>query len=187
MEIGSATFAQIGPLAPRAQGGSVADGRREAAAGRSPAEARQIAELRRIDQRVRAHEFAHLSAGAGVVTGGARYQYTVGPDGVRYATGGDVPIDGSPGRTPEETLIKAQTIRRAALAPVDPSPTDRRVASQAAAMEAAARAEIQALAREEAASAEGDVRAADADDSRLTLYRTVENGGGGRGSFQATA
>lgn len=186
MEIGSATFAQIGPLAPRGQGGLRADARQDENSGQSAAEARQIAELRRIDQRVRAHEFAHLSAGAGVVSGGARYQYTVGPDGQRYAVGGEVPIDGSPGRTPEDTLIKAQTIRRAALAPVDPSSTDRRVAAQAAAMEAEARAELQALAREEAASASGGL-ASTGEDSRLSLYRAVESGESAPSILQASA
>lgn len=182
MEIGSTSFAPIGPSATGGQGGLRADGRGAEATGQTPAEARQIAELRRVDQRVRAHEFAHLSAGSGVVAGGARYQYTVGPDGRRYAVAGEVPIDGSPGRTPEETLIKAQTIRRAALAPVDPSTTDRRVAAQAAAMEAEARAEIRALAREEAASESGA-----GGDARLSLYRAVEAGDTAPASFQASA
>ncbi|HEY5764248.1 MAG TPA: putative metalloprotease CJM1_0395 family protein [Rhodocyclaceae bacterium] len=186
MEIGSATFARIGPLAPQERGGLRADARQTEATGQTPAEARQIAELRRIDQRVRAHEFAHLSAGAGVVSGGARYQYTVGPDGQRYATGGEVPIDGSPGRTPEETLAKAQKIRRAALAPVDPSNTDRRVAAQAAAMEAEARAQIQTLAREEA-TAGSEVSQTSDDDGRLSLYRAVETGENAPATFQASA
>ncbi|NRA58083.1 MAG: hypothetical protein HRU13_08245, partial [Phycisphaerales bacterium] len=46
------------------------------------------------------------------------------------------------GRTPEETVQKAQAIRRAALAPADPSSTDRSVAAKASRMEAAARQAI---------------------------------------------
>ena len=47
---------------------------------------------------------------------------STGPDGQRYAIGGEVPIDLSavPGN-PQATLQKALTIRRAALAPTDPS------------------------------------------------------------------
>ncbi|MGD8781495.1 MAG: putative metalloprotease CJM1_0395 family protein [Ignavibacteria bacterium] len=43
---------------------------------------------------------------------------------------------------PEATIKKAQQIRRAALAPSEPSSQDRSVANQAAAMEAKARAEL---------------------------------------------
>jgi hypothetical protein len=85
---------------------------------------------------------AHLSAGSGVVTGGPSFGYRRGPDGQNYAVSGEVPIDASPGRTPEETIAKAQAIRSAALAPADPSPQDRAVAARASQMEATARAEL---------------------------------------------
>lgn len=111
-------------------------------AGLSEAEQRQVDDLKAIDRRVRAHELAHLSGGAGVVTGGPSFGYRRGPDGQNYAVSGEVPIDTSPGRTPEETIAKAQAIRRAALAPADPSPQDRAVAARASQMEATARAEL---------------------------------------------
>ena len=76
--------------------------------------------------------------------GGARFSYERGPDGRMYAVGGEVSIDVSPGRTPEETIQKAQAIRRAALSPADPSSQDRAVASKAAAMEADARRQMAA-------------------------------------------
>ncbi|MCI7076894.1 putative metalloprotease CJM1_0395 family protein, partial [Campylobacter sp.] len=55
---------------------------------------------------------------------------------------GEVGISTSEGNTPQESLNKAQTIRRAALAPADPSPQDLKVAAQAASMEMSARAQI---------------------------------------------
>ncbi len=51
--------------------------------------------------------------------------------------------------------MKAQAIRRAALAPADPSSQDRRVAAQASSMETAARSEI-AEERQEAADEAGE-------------------------------
>ena len=57
--------------------------------------------------------------------------------------GGEVNIDSSPVRdNPEATVRKSQVVKRAALAPANPSPQDRRVASQAARMESKARGEI---------------------------------------------
>ena len=54
----------------------------------------------------------------------------------------EVSIDVSPGRTPEETIPKAQHIRATALAPADPSPQDRSVAATASRMEGEARIEL---------------------------------------------
>lgn len=104
----------------------------------------QILELKATDQKVRAHEMAHISAGTGVVTGGAAFSYTKGPDGKLYAVGGEVQIDTSevPG-DPEATIRKAEAIQRAALAPADPSAQDRAVAARAAMMAAQARMELQ--------------------------------------------
>ena len=104
---------------------------------------RQVQALKDRDLEVRNHEQAHLSAAGGIAVSGAHFQYTTGPDGRRYATGGDVSIDISavPG-DPEATLRKAETIRRAAMAPAEPSGQDYRVASKAAAMAARATTEL---------------------------------------------
>ena len=80
----------------------------------------RAAEIRKLaarDREVRAHEQAHLAAAGRYAAGGASYQFTTGPDGRPYATGGEVPIDVSkvPG-DPDATLVKAQAVRRAALA-----------------------------------------------------------------------
>lgn len=104
---------------------------------------RKVEELKKTDANVRAHEAAHISAGGGLVRGGASYDYQSGPDGQRYAVAGEVSIDTSPVRgNPQATLAKAQRIRQAALAPADPSSQDRSVAAQASQMAAEASMEL---------------------------------------------
>lgn len=104
---------------------------------------RRVEELKKTDANVKAHEGAHMSAGGGLVRGGASYEYTTGPDGQRYAVAGEVSIDTSPVRgNPQATLAKAQRIRQAALAPADPSSQDRSVAAQAGQMAAEASMEL---------------------------------------------
>ncbi len=109
----------------------------------------QINELSARDREVRAHEQAHVAVG-GRYAGAATYQYERGPNGVNYAVGGEVSIDTGRAGTPEETIQKAQVIRRAALAPADPSPQDRNVAAQASRLEAEARRELAIQNAEEA-------------------------------------
>ena len=99
-------------------------------------------QLKARDREVRAHEMAHLAAAGGLATSGASFTYQRGPDGVSYATAGEVKIDVSRGDTPEDTLRRAQIIRAAALAPAEPSGQDRLVAAKATQMEAEARAEL---------------------------------------------
>ena len=105
---------------------------------------KEIQALKDRDREVRIHEQAHLSAAGGIAVSGAKFQFVTGPDGQRYATGGEVSIDTSavPG-DPQATLRKAESIRRAAMAPAQPSSQDYSVASKAAAM--ANRASIELL------------------------------------------
>lgn len=110
----------------------------------SEEESKELESLKARDREVRDHEQAHLAAAGGLAISGASFSYQRGPDGVNYAIGGEVRIDTSPGRTPEETIRRAQTIRAAALAPAEPSGQDRSVAAQASQMEAEARAELAA-------------------------------------------
>lgn len=98
--------------------------------------------LKQRDAEVRRHEQAHVAAGGQYVTGGPTYSYATGPDGRRYATGGEVSIDVSPARDPEATIRKMQVVRRAALAPAEPSGQDRQVAAQASQNEIRARQEL---------------------------------------------
>lgn len=106
-------------------------------------EQREIEELKQRDREVRAHEQAHKSTAGQYAQGGPSFEFQVGPDGRRYAVGGEVTIDVAevPG-DPQATILKAQTIRRAANAPADPSAQDRQVAAQATALEAKARREL---------------------------------------------
>jgi len=103
---------------------------------------RQVNDLKKTDQKVKAHERAHMAAGAGLVMGGANYQYQRGPDGKMYAVGGEVKIDTSREKDPKETVTKMQQVKRAALAPSQPSSQDRSLAARASQIEAEARAEL---------------------------------------------
>lgn len=105
----------------------------------SPEAQAQLRELRQRDAEVRAHEKAHMAAGGQYVTGGASYEYQQGPDGRQYAIGGHVSIDASAVQDdPEASAAKARQVRRAALAPGEPSAQDRAVAAKASAQEARA-------------------------------------------------
>ena len=99
---------------------------------------RMLSKLAARDREVRAHEAAHQAAGGSMV-GAASFDYETGPDGRSYAIGGRVPIQLSPGRTPQETIARAEQARAAALAPADPSAADMTVAADAAQMELQAR------------------------------------------------
>ncbi len=102
----------------------------------------QVAELQKSDRQTRAHEQAHLGAAGGLAKGGASFNFTKGPDGRLYAVGGEVSIDTSPvPGDPDATIRKADTIRRAALAPSEPSSQDKSVAAQAGKMANEARTE----------------------------------------------
>lgn len=102
-----------------------------------------VAELKAIDSKVRAHEAAHLAAAGSLARGGASYKFQTGPDGKKYAVAGEVSIDSrAVDGDAKATLIKAQRIQRAALAPADPSAQDRAVAASAASMASQAQAEI---------------------------------------------
>lgn len=107
----------------------------------SEAEKRQVQKLKQRDAEVKNHERAHIAAGGPYVSGGANFQYQRGPDGRNYAVGGEVRIDVAPENSPEGTIRKMQVVRRAALAPADPSPQDRSVAARATQVEARARLE----------------------------------------------
>ncbi len=104
-------------------------------------EKQAVNQLKNRDAEVKAHERAHMASGAGIVQGGASYQFQKGPDGRMYAVGGEVKIDVSAEGSPEATIRKMQQVKAAALAPAEPSGTDRAVAAAAAQMEAQARIE----------------------------------------------
>ena len=95
------------------------------------AEEKMLQELKARDQEVRTHEQLHKAV-AGRYAGAISYTLQQGPDGRRYAVGGEVSIDMSEvSNDPQATLEKMQQIQRAALAPNEPSSQDRQVASEA--------------------------------------------------------
>ncbi len=109
------------------------DAEKQGASGEplSKEQAQEVRELQKRDREVKTHEQAHLANAGGYARGGASYTYQAGPDGKRYAVGGEVPIDVSKERSPEKTIQKMQVVRRAALAPKNPSSADRSIAAQA--------------------------------------------------------
>lgn len=111
----------------------------------------EIRELQTRDTEVRAHEQAHAAVG-GQYAGTPQYEFETGPDGQRYAVGGEVSIDVSEESTPEQTLRKLTQVRAAALAPVEPSAQDFRVAAEAARGALEAQAEINRASSEETQS-----------------------------------
>lgn len=113
-------------------------------------EYRELQDLAQRDRAVRQHEQAHVAAGGQYVRGGAALEFETGPDGKRYAVGGEVQIDVSAvAGDPEATLRKMAVVQRAATAPADPSAQDRAVASQAAARAVEARREMREMDSEE--------------------------------------
>lgn len=117
-----------------------------------------VDELKKRDQEVRAHEQAHKTMGGQYVIGGASFEYETGPDGKRYAVGGEVQIDVTPIKDdPEATIRKMQQVRKAALAPAKPSAQDRRVAALASQKMAEASRELNAQKSEDAQTGTGKV------------------------------
>ncbi len=101
-----------------------------------------LTKLQARDKEVRAHEQAHLAAAGGYATSGASFTFQKGPDGNSYAVGGEVGIDMSKESDPSATIQKMRAVKRAALAPANPSSTDRQIAAQATAKETQARQEL---------------------------------------------
>ena len=129
-------------------------------------EKKQIQKLKSRDREVRTHEQAHAAAAGSLANGGPNFDLQRGPDGVLYAVGGHVNIDTSsvPG-DPRATIARAQQVRRAALAPAQPSGQDRAVAEQASRTEAQARIELININAEEAS-----------DSSRKDATHEIEKG-----------
>lgn len=137
----------------------------EAAAELSPAEQKRVAELKRIDAEVRAHEQAHIIVGRELITSGPNYEYTYGPDGKQYAVAGEVGIDTSAESEPQANIDKGQHIQATALAPADPSPQDYSVAATGKSLEQQGRIDLRAEQRAEAEAQR---------DTRLQAYDNAE-------------
>ncbi len=111
---------------------------------------RVLQQLRSRDREVRAHEAAHVAAAGQYVASGPSYTFQRGPDGNSYAIGGEVRLDTSQEADADKQLDKSETIRRAALAPAQPSSQDFSVAANATRSAAQARLDIAVERRNEA-------------------------------------
>ncbi|MSP67671.1 MAG: hypothetical protein EXQ96_06170 [Alphaproteobacteria bacterium] len=100
------------------------------AAGLTGREASLVQSLEDRDRDVRLHEEAHFEAGS-PFTSLPEYFTVTGPDGRSYAISGVTPMDSSLAlRDKEEVLQKLNTLRRAALAPRQPSSHDLQLARE---------------------------------------------------------
>lgn len=100
-----------------------------------------IERLKKRDKEVRQHEHKHKAI-AGRHAQNIQYSYITGPDNKRYAIEGQVPMDVSPERTPEETLEKALKIKQAVGSVDNPSVADRQIIARADQIATQARREI---------------------------------------------
>jgi hypothetical protein len=106
----------------------------------------QVRQLKALDKQVRAHEQEHLRVGGALVrSGGALYEYNIGPDGRLYAARGGVEVDNAPVKgDPQATADKARKLKATALAAgLDASSRDRQVAAGAEHTERNAYAELE--------------------------------------------
>lgn len=145
----------------------------------SQEEQREVGKLKKVDREVRNHELAHKAAAGSFAKGGASFNYTIGPDGKKYAVGGHVNIDTSAiPNDPEATIRKAKVVRSAALAPANPSSQDQSVAASAAKMESNARMELREEQEEESddvTQVNGEENTTDANSILQSLIQSNED------------
>jgi hypothetical protein len=136
---------------------------------------REVEKLKARDQEVKAHEMAHMAAG-GQYAGSATYSYQTGPDGKRYAIGGEVSIDASPVKDdPSATVRKMEVVQRAALAPAEPSGQDLAVAAAAAQEEAKAASEARQTSSGGSAGKSNDANGASQQPDKTQKQGTPDN------------
>ncbi len=160
---------QASPLTGRKDG--------EGPDGLTEAERKQVQKLQQRDREVRAHEAAHKAVG-GSLASAPSFETVTGPDGRSYAVSGEVRIDTSTvPNNPEATIRKMEIVRRAALAPSEPSAKDRQVAADASAKIQQARAEKREQDAEEREKVEeSDEAASSGEASRPPLSPIAEAG-----------
>jgi hypothetical protein len=105
-------------------------------------EQRIIGKLQVRDREVKAHEMSHGTDPNLIKIGAAQFDYTIGPDGRAYATGGKVTLSTGNPSSPEDALAKAESLKKASMAPGAPSPQDFQALNAAIAMEVEAQNNI---------------------------------------------
>jgi hypothetical protein len=101
-----------------------------------------IDRLKNRDREVRVHEMSHGTNPELIKIGSAQFDYTIGPDGKAYATGGKVTLSTGSARTPEDALAKAGALKKASMAPGEPSSQDFQALNAAVSMELEAENQI---------------------------------------------
>jgi hypothetical protein len=140
----------------------------------SKEEKQEVKELKKRDTEVKAHEAAHVAAGGQYVKGGASFEYQTGPDGRKYAVGGEVPIDVSAvSGDPSATIRKMQVVKAAALAPAQPSGADVAIAAKASAEAGKAQADLM---KEKAANVQGGTPPPEAGGKPMAKNAGLEQG-----------
>jgi len=117
--------------------------------GLTEAERQEVQELCSVASRKYDSTSRPMRTG-GQYSGQPSYTYRMGPDGKLYATGGEVKIDAAAvPNNPRATIRKMEQVKRAALAPSQPSAADRQVAAEAQTKLMRAKTELQEQEREE--------------------------------------
>lgn len=148
----------------------------------TPEQKQEVAELKARDAEVKAHEQAHMAAASGINASAPSYDYQTGPDGRKYAVGGEVAISFNQSSDPEENIKNAETMKAAALAPAQPSSQDLSVARNADKMIAEAKQELSEQKTEELKSADEDEQTnAPAEPEITEEPELLENKGGESG------
>lgn len=145
----------------------------------TPEQQKQLNELKKTDQKVRAHEQAHKTVG-GPYAGAIQYETVTGPDGREYAVAGEVPIDSSPvPNNPEATIRKMDVVVRAALAPPEPSSQDYAVARAAQQARLEAQRELLALQEQERTKSDDPLSLSPIEEA-IARYQEAQNSAEGR-------
>jgi hypothetical protein len=116
----------------------------------------QLGQLRVQETQIRSRELARTTVAAAYAEP-PRFEYTEGPDGRRYITGGNAEIDTSSGTSAEQNMAKARAMRAAAMASGDAARQDQAVEAAASRLESEARDEL-AQERSEAVEARESAR-----------------------------
>lgn len=117
----------------------------------------ELRELQARDAQVRAQEIARLGAAGALAMSGARFRYTTGPDGKKYATDGEVPINTARESDPQAALEKARRLREAALVGKGPAAVDLRLTAMSMQMALQASSELARQAREESGLSDEEI------------------------------
>ncbi len=97
----------------------------------SEEEKKELEKIKERDKEVRRHEEDHKAAAGSLAPASAQYEYTQGPDGKMYVKDGEVDLKVKEEDDPEKAKKNAEQLKRAALAPEEPSAQDMKVAQEA--------------------------------------------------------